>query len=278
MLGQPFQQPSSDFLKTVKNVIAVASGKGGVGKSTVAANLALALADTGAETGLLDLDVYGPSIPIMFGVRSQPDSTDEGILPIIKHDVKIFSIGFLTERGTPIMWRGPMIGKFLNEAMTNVLWGELDYLLVDMPPGTGDAALSLSQALPVTGTIVVTTPQDVALEDVMRSAHMFERLRVPLVGVVENMSYYVCPHCGQRDEIFSYGGGRKAAEELGVPFLGEVPLNVSIRTGGDQGVPIVRGAPQSPQAKAFAEIAANVVERLKEMTAVDSGVIPMTGL
>jgi ATP-binding protein involved in chromosome partitioning len=275
MLGQPSQP---NLLQTVRNVIAVASGKGGVGKSTVAANLALALADTGAETGLLDLDVYGPSVPIMFGVRSQPDTTDDGILPIVKHGIKIFSIGFLTERGTPIMWRGPMIGKFLGEAMQNVLWGETDYMVVDMPPGTGDAALSLAQAMPVTGTIVVTTPQDVALEDVMRSAHMFKRLRVPLVGVVENMSYYVCPHCGQRDEIFSYGGGRKAADELGVPFLGEVPLNIAIRTGGDEGIPIMRGAPQSPQAKAFAEIAANVMARLKEMEAQESGVIPMTGL
>ena len=275
MLGQP--QPT-EMLQNVKHVIAVASGKGGVGKSTVAANLALALADTGAETGLLDLDVYGPSVPIMFGVRSQPETTDAGILPIFKHGIKIFSIGFLTERGTPIMWRGPMIGKFLSEAMGNVLWGNIEYLIVDMPPGTGDAALSLAQAMPVTGTIIVTTPQDVALEDVMRSAHMFERLRVPLVGVVENMSYYVCPHCGERDEIFSYGGGRKAAEDLGVPFLGEVPLNVAIRTGGDAGVPIVRGAPQSPQTKAFAEIAENVVARLKEMVETESTVIPMTGL
>ena len=244
----------------VKNAIAVVSGKGGVGKSTIATNLALALAQTGAKVGLLDADIYGPNIPLMMGVHERPRAANERILPPQGYGVKLMSMGFLVEEGTPIVWRGPMIHSALRQFISDVDWGNLDYMVVDLPPGTGDASLSLVQSLALTGAIIVTTPQEVALADVVKSIAMFQLkdLQVPVLGVIENMSYFVCGHCGERTEIFSHGGGKTVAERMGVPFLGEVPIDPVVRVGGDSGQPVVVAEPESPAAIAINEIAAKV--------------------
>lgn len=242
----------------VKNAIAVASGKGGVGKSTIATNLALALAQSGASVGLLDADIYGPNIPLMMGVHERPRSGNGLILPPQGYGVKLMSMGFLVEEGTPIIWRGPMIHSALRQFLSDVDWGELDYLVVDLPPGTGDASLSLAQSLTLTGVVIVTTPQDVALADVVKGIGMFKHLEVPVLGVVENMSYFVCGHCGQRTEIFSHGGGQAVAGRMGVPFLGEVPIDPVVRLGGDSGQPVIIAEPDSPAAVAIRDIAAKV--------------------
>jgi ATP-binding protein involved in chromosome partitioning len=242
----------------VKNAIAVASGKGGVGKSTVATNLALALAQSGASVGLLDADIYGPNIPLMMGVHERPRSGNGRILPPEGYGVKLMSMGFLVEEGTPIIWRGPMIHSALRQFLSDVEWGDLDYMVVDLPPGTGDASLSLVQSLTLTGAIIVTTPQDVALADVVKGIAMFKHMEVPVLGVVENMSYFVCGHCGQRTEIFSHGGGKEVAQRMDVPFLGEVPIDPVVRMGGDSGQPVVIAEPESPAAVAVREIAALV--------------------
>jgi ATP-binding protein involved in chromosome partitioning len=242
----------------VKNAIAVASGKGGVGKSTMATNLALALAQTGASVGLLDADIYGPNIPLMMGVRERPRAANGRILPPRGHGVKLMSMGFLVEEDTPIIWRGPMIHSALRQFLSDVDWGDLDYMLVDLPPGTGDASLSLAQSLSLTGVVVVTTPQDVALADVVKGIGMFTQLEVPVLGVVENMSYFVCGHCGERTDIFSHGGGEAVAERMQVPFLGNVPIDPVVRAGGDSGQPVVIAEPQAPAATAIYEIATKV--------------------
>jgi ATP-binding protein involved in chromosome partitioning len=242
----------------VKNAIAVASGKGGVGKSTIATNLALALAQSGASVGLLDADIYGPNIPLMMGVHERPRSDNERILPPEGYGVKLMSMGFLVEEGTPIIWRGPMIHNALRQFISDVDWGGLDYLVVDLPPGTGDASLSLAQSLTLTGVVIVTTPQDVALADVVKGIAMFGHLEVPVLGVVENMSYFVCGHCGERTEIFSHGGGKAVAERMNVPFLGDVPIDPVVRIGGDSGRPVVVAEPDSPAAIAIREIASKV--------------------
>lgn len=242
----------------VKNAIAVASGKGGVGKSTMAANLALALAQTGASVGLLDADIYGPNIPLMMGVHERPRAGNGRILPPQNYGVKLMSMGFLVEEETPLIWRGPMIHSALRQFLSDVDWGDLDYMVVDLPPGTGDASLSLAQSLSLTGTIIVTTPQDVALADVVKSIAMFKYLEVPVLGVIENMSYFVCGHCGERTDIFSHGGGKAVAERMNVPFLGEVPIEPVVRIGGDSGQPVVIAEPESPAAIAIHEIAAKV--------------------
>jgi ATP-binding protein involved in chromosome partitioning len=242
----------------VKNAIAVASGKGGVGKSTMAANLALALAQTGASVGLLDADIYGPNIPLMMGVHERPRAANGRILPPQNYGVKLMSMGFLVEEDTPLIWRGPMIHSALRQFLSDVDWGDLDYMVVDLPPGTGDASLSLAQSLSLTGTIIVTTPQDVALADVVKSISMFKYLEVPVLGVIENMSYFVCGHCGERTDIFSHGGGQAVAERMNVPFLGEVPIDPVVRIGGDSGQPVVIAEPESPAAIAIHEIAAKV--------------------
>jgi len=242
----------------VKNAIAVASGKGGVGKSTMATNLALALAQTGAQVGLLDADIYGPNIPLMMGVHERPRAANGRILPPEGYGIKLMSMGFLVEEGTPLIWRGPMIHSALRQFLSDVSWGDLDYMVVDLPPGTGDASLSLAQSLSLTGTVIVTTPQDVALADVVKGIAMFKELQVPVLGVVENMSYFVCGHCGERTDIFSHGGGKAVAERMNVPFLGEVPIDPVVRAGGDDGRPVVVSKPGSPAAIAIHDIAARI--------------------
>jgi ATP-binding protein involved in chromosome partitioning len=249
----------------VRNIIAVASGKGGVGKSTVAANLAVALAQTGAQVGLLDADIYGPSIPMMMGVTEKPRESDGHFLPPVHYGVKVMSIGFFLDLNTPVVWRGPMVGKALQELIRGAEWGELDYLVVDLPPGTGDAQLTLCQSVPVTGAVIVTTPQDVALSDVLKAIGMFEKVKIPILGIVENMSYFVCPHCQHRTEIFKYGGGRAAAQRLTIPFLGEIALDPAIPIGSDAGEPIVVKAPSSPQTQQFREVAGQVAARVSTL-------------
>ena len=236
-------------------IIAISSGKGGVGKSTVATNLAVALAQRGARVGLMDADIYGPNIPRMMGVNAPPPVENEKIIPLQAHGVKIMSLGFMIERDQPAIWRGPIIMKIITQFLRDVQWGELDYFLVDMPPGTGDAQLSLVQATMVHGAIIVTTPQEVASGDALRGAKMFQRVAVPVLGVIENMSYFVCPHCSEQHRIFGAGGGKRLADELEVPLLGEVPFFPAVLSGGDTGEPIVVGAPDSLAAKAIIDLA-----------------------
>jgi ATP-binding protein involved in chromosome partitioning len=246
----------------IRHVIAVASGKGGVGKSTTSVNLACALHYLGARVGLLDCDIYGPSIPLMMGTNARPTlSDDEKMVPPVNHGVKLMSIGFLIEGDQPVIWRGPMIMKTIQQFFSSVEWGELDYLLVDLPPGTGDAQLSLCQTVPLDGGVIVTTPQEASLGVVRKGIGMFEKVNVPILGLVENMSYFTAPN-GERIEIFGHGGGRAEAERKNVPFLGEVPIFTAIREGGDQGVPVVISDPQAPPAQAFINIARGVREQL----------------
>lgn len=254
-----------NLIPTIKNTIAVSSGKGGVGKSTVTVNLAVALAQAGAKVGLLDADVYGPNIPLMMGVSKAPVSEGGKLEPAESHHVKFISMAFMVEDDTPIVWRGPMIHGAIQQFLRDVNWGELDYLLIDLPPGTGDAQLSITQLIPLTGAIIVTTPQAVALLDSKRGLAMFQKVQVPLLGIVENMSYFSCPHCHEKTEIFSHGGGKTAAEKLKVPFLGEIPIDPAIREGGDTGRPIVVSNPDSPQAKAFVQIASQLAAQISVM-------------
>ena len=223
----------------VARIIAIASGKGGVGKSTTAANLALGLVAEGWRVGLLDADIYGPSVPRLFGITGKPEVEGRIMQPFVKHGLKIMSIGFLVEEDTPMIWRGPMVMSAINQMLREVNWGELDCLVVDMPPGTGDAQLTMAQSVPLAGAVIVSTPQDLALIDARRGMAMFKRVNVPVLGIVENMSYFVCPHCGTRSDIFAHGGARHEAEKLGAPFLGEVPLHIAIRETSDAGTPVV---------------------------------------
>ena len=250
----------------VKSTIAVASGKGGVGKTTVSVNLAVALAQMGAKVGLMDADIYGPNIPIMMGVNEQPKAIGERIIPLEAHGVKLMSMGFLVPPDQAVIWRGPMLHSAIRQFLGDVEWGELDYLVIDMPPGTGDVQLSLTQSVPLTGGVVVATPQDVALADVVKGVTMFQKLEVPVLGVVENMSYFLCPHCNERTDIFAHGGAKKMAEHYRVPFLGEIPLDVAIRVGGDSGVPITVSQPNSPHAKAFIHVAQSVAAQVSLAT------------
>ena len=239
----------------IKNIIAVGAGKGGVGKTTVAVNLAVALARHGGRVGIIDGDVYGPNVPIMLGLDTQLSSDGKKIVPAEKHGLRVMSMGFLTDGAAPIIWRGPMLHGVVRQFFQDVRWGELDYLVVDMPPGTGDVALSLTQTVPVAGAIVVTTPQTVALADSRRAVAMYRKLEVPTFGIIENMSYFACPSCSFESDIFGRGGGKSVAGELGVPFLGQVPIYEPIRVGSDTGVPIVIAEPDSPAANAFRNIA-----------------------
>ena len=262
-------QANNDLIPDVKRVIAISSGKGGVGKTTVAVNLAVVLAESGARVGLLDADVYGPNTPMMMGVSKQPEQKDGKIIPAQGHGVKLISMGFFVPEDTAVVWRGPMIHTAIQQFFRDVIWGELDYLLIDLPPGTGDAQLTLSQLVPLCGAVTVTTPQEVALHDVRKGLMMFQKVNVPLLGIIENMSYYICGHCGERSEIFSYGGGEKAAEKLGIPFLGRIPIDPAIRVGGDTGMPIVVANPESPQTVAFKQIASAFVARISALNAAE---------
>jgi ATP-binding protein involved in chromosome partitioning len=261
--GAPVEQAPRDLLPGVRTKIAVASGKGGVGKSTVAANLALALRGLNSAVGLLDADIYGPSQQLMMGCTDKPMiSADQKIIPVDGHGVKVMSLGFLMDADTPVIWRGPMVMKALQQFIEDVDWGTLDYLIVDLPPGTGDAQLTMTQQVPLDGAIIVTTPQDVALIDARKGLAMFRKVNVPVLGVIENMSAFVCPHCGKSSEIFKHGGGRRTAEQLGVPFLGEIPIDPAIVVGGDAGTPIVASHPQSAAAAAFIAVATEIARQV----------------
>lgn len=250
----------------LKSTIAVASGKGGVGKTTISVNLAVALAQMGAKVGLMDADVYGPNIPIMMGVNEQPRATpDQKIIPLEAYGVKLMSMGFLVQPEQAVIWRGPMLHSAVRQFLTDVEWGDIDYLVIDLPPGTGDVQLTLAQSVPLTGGVVVATPQDVALADVIKGIAMFQKLEVPVLGVVENMSYFLCPHCGERTEIFAHGGARQMAEKYNAPFLGEIPLDVAIRMGGDTGKPVTVTHPDSPYAMPFKKIAQAVAAQVSVM-------------
>jgi ATP-binding protein involved in chromosome partitioning len=257
----------------VKNIVAIGSGKGGVGKSTVTANLAVALARTGAQVGLMDADVYGPNIPLMLGITGRPHAVNNRIVPLEKHGVRVISMGFLAEQDTPLIWRGPMLHSVIQQFLHQVQWGELDYLLIDLPPGTGDVQLSLTQNVPLMGAVVVSTPQDVALQDARKAIMMFRQVRVEILGIVENMSYFLCPKCNERTDIFSHGGGSATAAKYDVPFLGEIPLDTSIRVGGDSGKPIVIADPDSPAAKIFAQVASNVAAQISMANLQDAGLV-----
>jgi ATP-binding protein involved in chromosome partitioning len=254
-----YQPAPSDkaILKGPKNVVAVAAGKGGVGKSTVAVNLALALQRHGASVGLLDADVFGPSVPTMLGTAEVPPSgsKDQKIIPAIYHGMKVISVGFFVDKDEAVVWRGPMVHRLLQQFLADVEWGELDYLVCDLPPGTGDVQLSLSQLIPIAGAVMVTTPQEVSIIDVVKGIAMFEKVEIPILGIVENMSYYKCPACGHTDEIFSHGGGKRLAQEVGATFFGEIPIDTRIRFGGDSGVPIVLASPDSENAARFMGLA-----------------------
>jgi len=253
------------LLPHVKTVVLVGAGKGGVGKSTVALNLACALARHGAAVGLLDADFYGPSVPVMTGIKKKPVSRDgKNLEPLEAHGIKVMSIGFLIEADQALIWRGPMLQGALMQLVRDVNWGELDYLILDLPPGTGDVPLTIAQQVRSSGAVLVTTPQDVALADVVRAKQMFDKLHVPVLGIVENMNQFICPHCGKGTHIFDVGGGRKAAEMMDMAFLGDVALDLKIRQGGDRGIPVTVGFPDSEETKSFMAIAGKVAARISQ--------------
>ncbi|MBV8392304.1 MAG: iron-sulfur cluster carrier protein ApbC [Alphaproteobacteria bacterium] len=265
--GAPGAAPGGGRIEVpgVKHIIAVASGKGGVGKSTTAVNLALGLAANGITTGLLDADIYGPSMPRMLAVKDKPESLDgKQLKPIEKYGIRTMSIGYNVNEETPMIWRGPMVSSALEQMLRDVKWGELDVLVVDMPPGTGDAQLTLAQRVALSGAVIVSTPQDIALIDARKGLAMFRKVAVPVLGIVENMSYFLCPKCGERSEIFGHGGAHEEADKLGVPFLGEIPLHLDIRTTSDSGHPIVVAQPDSAHAKAYKNIAGRVWKQLAQ--------------
>jgi len=252
-------------------IVAISSGKGGVGKSTVSTNIAIALARQGARVGLMDGDIYGPNIPRMMGVSESPPVRNEKIVPLEAHGVKLISLGLLIDRDQPAIWRGPIIMKIVNQFLRDVDWGQLDYFIVDLPPGTGDAQLSLVQATLVKGAVIVTTPQDISTGDALRGAKMFERVNVPVLGIIENMSYFVCPHCDEKTSLFGEGGGKRLADELKVPLLGEIPLYQPVMSGGDTGSPIVVAEPESPAGKALIAIAERIAGILSAGDPPESG-------
>jgi ATP-binding protein involved in chromosome partitioning len=259
----PAATPQPTLLTDVRWKVAVASGKGGVGKSTVAINLALALARDGSRVGLLDCDIYGPSVPLMMGMENErPEIKDEKLVPLSKYHVRTFSIGYLVDRNTPVIWRGPMAGKALDQLMADVDWSGVDTLILDLPPGTGDIQITLSQRIALSGAVIVTTPQDVALVDAGKGVAMFQKVHVPVLGIIENMSTFVCPHCGETTDIFRSGGGQREAARVGVPLLGSIPIDPRIPVGGDLGQPIMEQAPNSPAGKAFMDVAQRLREAL----------------
>ncbi len=260
--GPAGRQSGPTSVAGVNAIIAVASGKGGVGKSTTAVNIALGLRDLGLKVGLLDADIYGPSTPKLLGIKGRPQTRGATLIPMDGHGLKVMSIGFLIEEETPMIWRGPMVMSALTQMLREVDWGELDVMVVDMPPGTGDAQLTMAQQVPLKGAVIVSTPQDLALIDARRGIAMFNRVNVPVLGIVENMSYFLCPECGTRSDIFGHGGARHEAERLGVPFLGEVPLHMEIRERSDAGLPVVATMPDGPHAKIYRDIAARVRDQM----------------
>ncbi len=256
----------------IKSIIAVASGKGGVGKSTTSVNLALALSAAGKSVGILDADIYGPSMPRLLGITQKPEAKGKTLSPLEAFGIKVMSMGFLIEEETPMIWRGPMVISALTQMLREVAWGDLDVLVVDMPPGTGDAQLTMAQQVPLAGSVIVSTPQDIALIDARKGLNMFRKVDVPILGIIENMSTFICPKCGEQSDIFGHGGARDEAERLGVPFLGEVPLHMDIRSNSDAGTPVVVSDPNGPHAKIYQEIAMAVSERLDvESQAADAG-------
>jgi ATP-binding protein involved in chromosome partitioning len=264
--GQPPQGPQP--LPGVDSIIAVGSGKGGVGKTTLSVNLAVALVQLGYRVGLLDADVYGPNVPLMLGANAQPQANPDGkIDPVQIHGLKVISVGFLNPGDKPVIWRGPMLHSIIRQFLGSVQWGDLDYLVVDLPPGTGDVALSLIQTVPLTGAVVVSTPSDVALQDARKAIEMFRQMKVDLVGMVENMSYFICPHCQHEVDIFSRGGAEKTAQQFGVPFLGNIALDPELRKAGDTGKPAVLEGENSPHAKSLYEFARKVIARVEEIKA-----------
>jgi ATP-binding protein involved in chromosome partitioning len=275
------QGNTTPLIPQVKNVIAVASGKGGVGKSTTSVNLAVALSQTGARVGLLDADIYGPNVPLMMGLKTRPEvqGEDGRIQPVMRYGIKLVSIGFFLDENKPVIWRGPMVHGAIQQFLRDFDWGELDYLVVDLPPGTGDAPLSLSQLIPLSGVVIVTTPQDVALQDVAKGMAMFKQLEVPVIGVIENMSYFVCSNCDARHEIFGSGGGQRIANTFQVPLLGNVPLQPNVRSGGDEGQPVVMADPESPAAVGFRAVAGAVARQVSVLAFQARGnFTPLAGL
>ena len=265
------------LLDGVKNIVAVASGKGGVGKSTVSANLAVALAQAGASVGLLDADITGPNIPLMMGLEGAPTATgDNKIVPLERYGVKVISIAFFVPDGQPIVWRGPLVGGAIQQFLRDVAWGDLDYLVVDLPPGTSDAQLTLAQAVPISGAVLVTTPQQVAVLDVQKALGMFARMSVPVIGLVENMSAFVCPHCGESTEIFGRGGGERFARENDIEFLGGIPLDITVRQGGDAGIPVVAQREPGPAALALTALAKTVAARVSVRAARQQPVLTIS--
>ena len=256
-----------DLIPEVQHVVAVASGKGGVGKSTVSANLSIALAQAGYRVGLLDADIYGPSMPMMFGIDEQPLVERERLIPFEKYGVRLMSLGFVLDDDTPVIWRGPMVMRAVEQLLADVEWGPLDYLIVDLPPGTGDAQLTISQKVPLSGAVIVTTPQDISLIDARKGLAMFQKVNVPVVGIIENMSTVICPHCGEATDIFKRGGGERTAELLGCSFLGRIPLDPAIVEGGDSGEPIVVSQPEGPHADSFRSVAEAVVVEVSKRQA-----------
>ena len=270
MPGQPPTAPQP--LPGVASIIAVGSGKGGVGKTTLAVNLAIALARMGHKVGLLDADVYGPNVPLMLGSSEPPSVAGENrIIPPERYGLKVISVGFLSPGDKPLVWRGPMLHSIIKQFLSQVEWGELDYLIVDLPPGTGDVVISLVQTVPVTGAVVVTTPSDVSLQDARKAIEMFKQVKVDIIGIVENMSFFVCPHCHNEIDIFSKGGGQRTALQFSVPFLGSIELDPEIRKGGDGGQPIVLEGDQSPHAKSMFAFTHKVIERTKELQETSGG-------
>jgi ATP-binding protein involved in chromosome partitioning len=261
MATPPQMEPPKLPIEGVKNLITIGSGKGGVGKTTISVNLAIALARLGHKTGLLDADVYGPNVPLMMGIRDTPYAVEGRILPLQQYGVRLMSMGFVNPGDKPLIWRGPMLHSVMQQFVRQVDWGELDYLLIDLPPGTGDVALSLIQTAPITGAVVVTTPSEVALEDARKAVLMFQQVKVELLGIIENMSYLVIPESSQKLDIFGQGGGERTAEAMGVPFLGSLPLDPQVRIGGDTGRPVALLGPADAKASGFYEIAERVVER-----------------
>ncbi len=272
----------NDLVPTVKNVILVGSGKGGVGKSTVSCNIAIALAQLGCKVGLLDADIYGPSVPLMMGLfGGRPQSNgDKKVLPLVAYGVKVISIGFFVDPDQAMIWRGPMLHGALVQLLRDVEWGDLDYLVLDLPPGTGDVQLTIAQQVSTSGAVIVTTPQDVALSDAIKAKTMFDKVSIPVLGMVENMSGFVCPHCKVETEIFAKGGAELAANKMAVPFLGRVPINLAVREGGDDGKPVVASHPELPEAQALVRIAQNVADRvsLANLFAVPRGQKPLVQL